>query len=153
MMPAEMDKNARRHPTAPLATRGQMLRRGALCEHARRNPQPPKSANQPTPPTASGNRQQVARFKRAPQARPYMSAAASPTLTRTPPPRELSTGARACRPKTRLGAISLPSSGNLGSLALFMASTIAQPRTLVKRASAIIALRCCPVRLSADQTP
>ena len=150
-------QNARRHPTAPFATRAR------CCEeaHSMRTPGDifnPRSCEPVPAPDGTGRRRQPPAnqlgFKHAPQTRPYMSAAASPTLTRTPPPPAgLSTGARAWRPETKPVAISLPSSGNLGSLALSMASIIAQPRTLVKRASAIIALRCCPVRLSADQTP
>ena len=144
-------------PDGAVRHAGQMLRRGALYENARRYLQPPKLRTSPRPrwhrQTATAA-SQPAWLKHAPQTRPYMSAAASPTLTPTlPPPAGLSTGAGAWRPETRPVAIKLPPSGNLGSLALSMASTIAQPRTLVKRASAIIALRCCPVRLSADQTP
>lgn len=111
------------------------MRRGALNDHARRNPQLPKLQTHPRqrrqPATTAS---QSARFKRAPQTRPYRSAATFPTLTRPPP--GLSAGARAWRPETTLGIISLPSSGNLGSLALFMASTIAHSLTLVKRVSA-----------------
>ena len=81
---------------------------------------------------------QSARFKRAPQKRPYMSVAASPTLIRTPPPAGLSTRPRACRPEKKPGTINPPPSGNLGSLALFMTSTIAHPLALAKRASAVV---------------
>ena len=64
-----------------------------------------------------------------------MSAAASPTVIRTPPPAGFPTGARACRPEKKPGTVNPPPSGNL---ALFMASTIAHPLALVKRVSAVV---------------
>ena len=97
-----------------------------------REPAPGGAGSQRQPPS------KPARFKRAPppdatlqigRCFPYIDANA-------PPPADLSTGARAWRHKARLGVTGLPPKGNLVSLALLMASTIAHSLALVKRASA-----------------
>ena len=97
-MPAEMGKMFADTRTAPFATRAR------CCEKARSVGAPSETPNprncEPAPATGGAGSQRQppsksARFKRAPRTRPYRSAAASPTLMRTPPPADLSTGSRA----------------------------------------------------------